>query len=130
DFIVTFLVLFDKPFEADVAADFQSAMVAGKKEQQTRSASVAVAERVDAEEVKIQSGGKDERMNPFFANATLPQLDHLGHRRWRFFRADSLETNATAAVREGLDDVHLLFLVGAGIPDFTARKCVKFLDRS
>ena len=65
DFIVTFLVLFDKPFEADVAAHFQSAMVTGKQEQQTRSASVAVAEGVDAEEIEIQRGGKDERMNPF-----------------------------------------------------------------
>ena len=81
------------------------------------------------QEVEIQSGGKDERMNPFLANTSLPQFDHLGHRLRCFFRAYSFETNAAAAIGEGLDDVHIVFLVFAGIPNFTARQGVKLLDQ-
>lgn len=82
---------------------------------------------MDTEEVEVQSSGKDERMNPFFPNASLPQFDHLSHRLRCFFRAHSFETTAAAAIGEGLNDVNIAFLYSPASQ--ISRKCVKLLDR-
>ena len=51
--VIPFFVLFDHPFQADVAADFKPQMVTLQEKQQPRDSSVAVAERMDAEEIEI-----------------------------------------------------------------------------
>src|SRR5882724_9652158 len=122
DFVITFLVLFNQSFEAHVAAHFQSAMITGKKEEESGNPAVPVAEWMDAEEVEIERRGQYERMHPFLDQAALPKLDHFAHGFRGFFRCDRFEANSTAAIRVGLNDVHIFFFVLARVPDFAPAK--------
>ena len=102
-------------------------MVAGQQKQQPGDAAIAVAERMDAQEIQIQRGGERERRNPFLFHAALPQLDHLGHRLRGLFGGNGLEADAAAAIGVGLDDVHVLFLVMRRHPRFRRdRACGAF----
>src|SRR5438132_4631380 len=83
---------------------------------------------MNAKEIEIQRGGEEERRDPFFAEAALPEFDHLRHRFPRLFRGNSFETNTAAAIGVSLDDVHILLLVEAGIPNFAAGKLVQLFD--
>src|SRR5262249_36630162 len=47
-FVVSLFVLLDQAFEADVAPDFITQMIALQQQQQARYATIAVAERVNA----------------------------------------------------------------------------------
>src|SRR5204862_3876625 len=68
---------------------------------------------MNAEEIEIQPGGEDERRDPFFPDAALPEFDHLCHRFGRLPGGNSFETNTAAAIGVSLDDVHILLLVEA-----------------
>ncbi len=106
---------------------FDPAMVAGEQKQQTRGAAIAVAERMDAQKVKVElPAAVNRRVNPFFPNPALPEFDHLRHRLGCLFCRDGFESHAAAAIRVVLDDVHVLLLVKAGVPDLTT---AQFMDR-
>src|ERR1051325_6275155 len=80
---------------------------------------------MNAEKIEIQCSGKDKRMNPSFPDTALPQFGHLGHRPGGLFGWNGFETDTTAAIGVGLDDVYVSFLVFPGVPDFTTRELVK-----
>ena len=53
-FVISFLVFFDEPLNADVAADIISKVVALKQQQKTGNTAVSIAERVNTEEIQIE----------------------------------------------------------------------------
>ena len=62
-FVIAFLIFFDQAFKADVAARFHSSVVALEQQQQAGSAAVAVAERVNAEEIEVERCKGQNRLN-------------------------------------------------------------------
>lgn len=68
-------------------------------------------------------------MNPFFKDTALPQFKRLGHEPCSLLRGHSLEANAAATIGVRLNNVDVLFFIGTCVPNFTARKFVKLLDR-
>ncbi len=83
---------------------------------------------MDAEEVEVECGGENQRVNPFLAHTALPEFDQLTHRPGRPAGRNGFEADATAAIGVFLDDVHVLFLVNARIPDVAARKFVESFE--
>ncbi len=72
--IVAFFVLFNKTFKADVTPNFISEMVTLKEKQQSRYPSISISEWMNTQEVQVEGGHSNERMNPFFFKALLPLL--------------------------------------------------------
>lgn len=52
--------------------------------------------------------------------AAVPEVHHFGHRLGGLLGRDAPESDPAAAIGVGLDDVEVLGLVGAGVPDFAA----------
>src|SRR5438552_14854346 len=84
---------------------------------------------MNAEEIEIQRRGEDERRDPFLPDTALPKFDHLGHPLGGLLRRQGFESDPAAAIGVCLDDVHVLFLVSASIPNFAAAKFMQTLDR-
>src|SRR5260370_40380561 len=114
------MVARDQALQADVAAHLQAALIAGQKKLEPGDAAIAIAKRMNAEKIQIERAGEYQRMNPFLHYAALPKLNHFRHRRRRLSGGHRFETHAAAAMPVGLDDVHVLFLVTAAVPDFAA----------
>lgn len=60
--IVAVLGLLDDAFDADVAPGFEAEVMALEEQEQARDSAVAVAERMDAQEVQAEGGDGQERM--------------------------------------------------------------------
>src|SRR5947209_4602693 len=83
---------------------------------------------MNAEKIKIQRGGDDQRMNPFFAETALPEFHHFLHGFRGVFRRNGFEANTAAAIGVSLNDVHVLFLILAGIPNLSSTRFMKTFD--
>ena len=117
--VVALLVQLDDPFDAHVATDVEPEVVAAEQQQKTRDAPVAVAERVNAEEVEIERGERDERRNRPLQRF-IPGEHQLAHRTGRTTCGHRPEAHARSAVGVGLEDVDVLLLVLPGIASAAA----------
>lgn len=64
-------------------------------------------------------------MNPALVPAPFPIGDQLMHRRCGLGRRYRAESHTLVAVRVALDDVDVLVLVPAGVPDLSPRQSVQ-----
>src|SRR5258708_16944077 len=100
-------------------------MIARQQEKQPGSSTVAVAERMDAEEIQVQCRERDQGVNGSLRLHLLPALDQLGHERRRIDRSNGAETNLAPAARMHFDDVVFGLLVLTGIAHAAARQSMQ-----
>ena len=79
-------------------------------------------------ERQVQGGSQNDWVYPFFAETSVPEFNRLGHRFSSLSGWNGFKANAAAAIRIQLNDVHILLLVNARIPDVTAGKLVELFN--
>ena len=103
--VVAFYAVLDQALETDIPADSIPDLATLEKEKQSRHPAIPVAKGVDAKKIETEGSGRDERMDPLFFQASVPDPDQpLGDLR-SFDRTDRPEADASGAVRVPLDDV-------------------------
>jgi hypothetical protein len=98
-FVVPFLVFFDGPLETDVSPNLIAELITLQQQQQTRHATIPVAERMNTQEIKIHRRHRDRGMNHTFINALVPGLDQGSHRGAGLSRGNGAKPDAHAPVR-------------------------------
>src|SRR5260370_20904182 len=98
DFVVPLLVLFDQALQGDVAPGLDPTVVAREQKQETRNTAIAIAEGMNTEKIQVQSGGENQRMNPFLPHAALPKFNYFSHAFGRRFCGPRFEADAAAAI--------------------------------
>ena len=71
DVVVILLRLFDEPLQTDVTSDFVAVLVQREQGEQARHASVAVAEWMDAKEIKDERADGHERRDVVFVEQLI-----------------------------------------------------------
>jgi len=93
DFVVILFGLLDETFETDVAADFVAVLVKRQQCEQTRDATIAVAERMNAEKVEDQRGDGDERRNVVLIQRVTVEQAEFVHGGGGLLRRNAFETD-------------------------------------
>ena len=75
--VVIFLGIFDQSLQADVSAYLITGLVEGKNGKQTRDPSVAVAERMNAQEVEHQAGRRHQGWDVLLIQRVSVHESHL-----------------------------------------------------
>ncbi len=127
--VVAVLVLLDDALEADVAADVEPELIALEEQQQPRDAAIAVSERVDAQEVEVEGGEEQQRMEAAVFEGMAPGQDEVTHGPAHAGPGNGLESDTRDAVSVGLDDVQVAPPVPPGVADLAARVAVQIEDR-
>jgi len=78
-FVIAILVLFKKPFETDVAPDFQSDLVALKQQQKSGNPSAGVSKRVDAEKIEVGCRHQYQKRYSTIKNSIVPEQNQVSN---------------------------------------------------
>ena len=103
--VVSFLVLLDESFQADVTTDFQALMVAQEQEEEPGNSAIAVAEWVDAKEIQIEGSQGNQRVDRPLLQDLVPAPDKFAHGSWRIAGPHGAKADRAATIGEDLDDV-------------------------
>ncbi len=103
--VITFLGIFENAFQADVAAHGIVEVVEQQQSQQAGHATVAVRERVDAQEVEHRQRHQHQRVSQVLVQSGSIAPGQIGHGHRRQVGSDRLETQTRGAIRVTLDDV-------------------------
>jgi hypothetical protein len=121
--VIIVLRLFDQAFQADVPADFKAVVIEGEYGEQTRHATVAVAEGMYAKVIENQTGNGDQRRYMLLIEGVVVEETKLLHGRRRGSHGNGTEPETRSFADPEVNDVVL-----DAFP--LARIASPFLDRA
>ncbi len=123
--VISFFILLDQAFEADISSHIDAEMIALQKHQQPGYPAVSIAERVDAKKIQVEGRQRYQLRHLRFSDASLPGIHQLLHKVRSFSGRNSPKPDTGGAIQAFFDDVAVFLFVLAGIPRLTAGQTVQ-----